>query len=74
MESLLPSVLVEPFPIRTVRKLEIENSPKHFPEETRCRSRAQLIIIMIKRPEFPTISPPLSQQQPHSLKTVSSIQ
>ena len=33
MECLLPSVLLEPFRIRTVRKLEIENSPKQFPVE-----------------------------------------
>ena len=69
MECLLLSVLLERFRIRTVRKLEIENSPKQFLVEKWCRSKAQLIVIMITRPEFP----PTSQQQPHPLKTVSSI-
>ena len=57
MECLLLSVLLEPFRIRTVRKLEIENSPKQFLVEKWCRSKAQLIIIMITRPEFPTYIP-----------------
>ena len=52
MECLLLSVPLELFRIRTVRKLEIENSPKQFPVEKWCRSKEQLIIIMITRPEF----------------------
>lgn len=57
MECLLLSVLLEPFRIRTLGKIEIENSPKQFPAEKWFRSKAQLTIIMITRPEFRHLHP-----------------